>query len=245
MSHLGRWLTALVDGELDAAERDHVLNHLAGCPPCLREANEMRALKRRLTALGEPGDDAAIAGWLIDLVKFEHGPHGPSARLGARRSGDHTGALALGRRLLPAGLVRHGWTMAAGSAAAGLAAIGVAAFALSNSAGPPPAPRITPAVDSYVLQHAYDAGQSKVRSTSGSSLLQLGQGSKDQGVAGYGQLGRGSYGLWHTSSGTLMSPEPFGPATTSPARSTSLPSAGSTSAPLRHGGHQPARKKAP
>ena len=47
MNHLGRWLTALVDGELDLQERDRVLNHLAGCQPCLREANAMRALKRQ------------------------------------------------------------------------------------------------------------------------------------------------------------------------------------------------------
>ena len=53
MSHLGLWLSALVDGELDGIERDRVLNHVAGCDMCRTEANAMRALKRRLTALGE------------------------------------------------------------------------------------------------------------------------------------------------------------------------------------------------
>ena len=49
MSHLGRWLSALVDGELDGVERDRVLNHVAGCDACRQEANAMRALKRHLS----------------------------------------------------------------------------------------------------------------------------------------------------------------------------------------------------
>src|SRR5215472_9859398 len=71
MSHLGRWLSAQVDGELDGIERDRVLNHLAGCEACRREANALRALKRRMTSLGESAADAAIARRLIERARSE------------------------------------------------------------------------------------------------------------------------------------------------------------------------------
>jgi anti-sigma factor RsiW len=49
--HLGDRLTALVDGQLDHADRDRVLAHLARCAECRREAAEQRALKVRLDRL--------------------------------------------------------------------------------------------------------------------------------------------------------------------------------------------------
>ena len=49
MSHLGDRLSALVDGELDGAERDRAYAHLAGCEQCRNEAAELRALKRKLS----------------------------------------------------------------------------------------------------------------------------------------------------------------------------------------------------
>jgi len=165
MSHLGRWLTALVDGELAPDERDHVLNHLAGCQGCLDEANAMRALKRRLTALGDTSSaDAAIAARLIELAgdgQVRAGPERPWP--GARRP-------SAPRRDRPWG-IPEGWKVAAGSAGSALVAIGFAAFLLGSTAGDPPAPRVTPSVDSYLLQHDYDAGQAPARAGSGGSFL--------------------------------------------------------------------------
>ena len=51
MSHLGDRLSALVDGELGAAERDRAHAHLASCEQCRAEAAELRALKRKLRGL--------------------------------------------------------------------------------------------------------------------------------------------------------------------------------------------------
>ncbi|HEV7932979.1 MAG TPA: zf-HC2 domain-containing protein [Actinomadura sp.] len=51
MSHLGKRLTALVDGELGHEERDRALAHLATCPQCRSEAEELRRLKSRLRSL--------------------------------------------------------------------------------------------------------------------------------------------------------------------------------------------------
>ncbi|MFB9840048.1 anti-sigma factor family protein, partial [Actinoallomurus acaciae] len=58
MTHLGERLTALVDGELGHDERDRALAHLAACDLCRAEADALRALKRRLRAMGDadPGE---------------------------------------------------------------------------------------------------------------------------------------------------------------------------------------------
>ncbi|MCD0448045.1 zf-HC2 domain-containing protein [Actinocorallia sp. API 0066] len=52
MSCLGERLTALVDGELDHDERDRAHAHLVLCATCRAEAEALRAVKRRLSALG-------------------------------------------------------------------------------------------------------------------------------------------------------------------------------------------------
>ena len=74
MTHLGRWLSALVDGELDDIERDRILNHLARCLPCRVEANELRALKRRVTEFGgapDPAADQAADRWHAGRARAE------------------------------------------------------------------------------------------------------------------------------------------------------------------------------
>ena len=176
MSHLGRWLSALVDGELDGSERDHVLNHLAGCRSCRQEANAMRALKRRLIALGDTSAEPAIASRLIELARGDRTAVGavplPAtglAHLG--RAGD------LGHRLLT-----RSWRLAAASASGSLVAIGVMAFLLGNGATAPPVPEVTPSVDSYLIQHAYDAGQARA-----GSLPATGKAPASPGQVGPGQ----------------------------------------------------------
>ena len=74
MSHLGDRLSALVDGELDGAERDRAHAHLAGCEQCRTEAAELRVLKQKLRELmtGAPAE-AAMTSRLIALT----GPGGP------------------------------------------------------------------------------------------------------------------------------------------------------------------------
>ena len=58
---------------------------------------------------------------------------------------------------------RPGMRLLAASAGCALAAVGTMAFLLGSTGGSP-APRITPSVDSYLLQHAYDAGQAPASS---------------------------------------------------------------------------------
>jgi anti-sigma factor RsiW len=154
MSHLGRWLSALVDGELEGSERDRVLIHLAGCESCRQETNTLRALKRRMTALGETSADSAIAGRLIELARYEQEFAATAAPTSSASWPAWPAAgPALGRH--PA---RPGWVVVASSAGMAIAAIGVAAFMLGGVQRAPE-PRVTPAIDTYWPQHDYDMGQ--------------------------------------------------------------------------------------
>jgi len=157
VSHLGHRLSALIDGELDGAERDRVLVHLARCESCRSEAVALRTLKRRMNALGEAAADAALTRRLIGLAQpggaVPAGPPGPVSwsRLGA-------GSLAAGyggRELRPA------WYVTFGAAAVILASVGAAAFLVGGGTDQP-GPRVTPAVDTYVMQHDLMTGVAPV-----------------------------------------------------------------------------------
>lgn len=84
MDHLGERLSALIDGELGAAEHERALIHLAKCEPCRFEADMMRRLKRRLTGLGEPEPDLDFMGRLMARPGMD-GPFGSSPPLGSSR----------------------------------------------------------------------------------------------------------------------------------------------------------------
>ena len=152
MSHLGQRLSALIDGELDGDERDRVLVHLARCEPCRAEAIALRMLKRRMNALGGAAADSALMHRLIGLAMsadsdadgreiWERGPWaagGPAAGFGARE-------------------LRPGRLALAGCGALLLMSLGAAAFA-AGGGGHQPGPRVTPAVDVYMIQHEFLTG---------------------------------------------------------------------------------------
>ncbi len=141
MSHPGQRLSALVDGELSETERDRVLAHLAGCPPCRREAIALRALKQRMTSLGD-----AAAG--TDLV------HRLLAMSPAPAPGWAAGE-ALARPQRPV-LLRP---VPVAAAASSLVVAGLAAAAfLAGGGSPAPAPTVTPAVDVFMIQHVITPG---------------------------------------------------------------------------------------
>lgn len=167
MTHLGRWISAQVDGELAGIERDRVLNHIAGCEACREEANSLRALKRRMTELGGSTDEESIAGRLIELGRSDQ--DFAAQVFGDSDFGDaNFGAPPFGRLPWPAQFAqidswpKHpklGWRLATGSAGTVLLTLGVLAFMLGGSQPEQPAPRVTPAMDAYWKQHANDAGQ--------------------------------------------------------------------------------------
>ncbi len=157
MSHLGHRLSALIDGELDAAERDRVLVHLARCEPCRQEAVALRTLKRRMNALGEAAADAALTRRLIGLAK-PGGCDPPGQDPWPRMAeSDPIGSGRGGREVRPA------WYVTVGATAVVLVGVGTAAF-LAGGGPDQPGPRVTPAVDSYVMEHNLMNGEDPVTS---------------------------------------------------------------------------------
>ncbi len=136
MSHLGHRLSALIDGELSADERDRVLAHLAGCDPCRDEAAALRALKRRMHSLGEAMVDAALTGRLMAMDV----PDG-----GASWAGRAPWRPRHGR---PAAFY-----LTAGLIASAMVGLGTTAFMIGGDQEVP-GPRVTPAVGTFLVQHA-------------------------------------------------------------------------------------------
>jgi anti-sigma factor RsiW len=166
MSHLGRWISAQVDGELAGTERDRVLNHIAGCEACREEANTIRALKRRMTELGDSANEESIAGRLIELGRSDQD-------FAAQIFGHPQFAPAPWQPQLsePDGWPKHSrlsWRVATGSAGTVLLTLGVIAFLLGGSQPDRSVPRVTPAVDAYWKQHSYDTGQEPANGTAAS-----------------------------------------------------------------------------
>jgi len=139
VSHLGYRMSALIDGELSHEQRERVLAHLARCEPCRREAAALRALKRRMHALGEATANTELTDRLVAL--------------GARYPGQ--AGLGLSRRRWPVRSIA-----VACLAVAGLG-LPVAAF-LAGGGQQEPGPSVTPAVDMFVTQHEISTGDAQV-----------------------------------------------------------------------------------
>src|SRR6516165_11226538 len=151
MSHLGDRLSALVDGELDGAERDRAYAHLASCEQCRTEAAELRALKQRLRSLvSDAPAEAAMTRRLIAMT----GPGGP---LPPRQRLLRPAARRETRRPGPRGPVRRRYlVLGTVSLVVGL---GTAAFTVGGNGEAAPGPKITPPVKMYSVEHAITTGE--------------------------------------------------------------------------------------
>jgi anti-sigma factor RsiW len=170
MTHLGNRLSALIDGELDGAERDRAYAHLAGCEQCRTEAAELRALKQKLRALmSRAPAEAAMTRRLIamtgpggplpprrGLLRLASGPRS-AVRRETRRPGPRGSRVPVRRRYLVLGTV---------SLVIGL---GTAAFTVGGSGAAAPGPRITPPVEMYSVEHAITGGEVPFTGPSGRS----------------------------------------------------------------------------
>jgi len=162
MSHLGNRLSALVDGELDGAERDRAHAHLAGCQQCRAEAAELRALKQKLRSLTTRAPaEAAMTSRLIAMTG-PGGPQPPRRRLlraipgtgGGPRPADR-GSLRPGMPRPRRGRRRRALVIGAMSLVVGL---GTAAFTAGGGGEAAPGPKVTPQVELYGVEHAITTG---------------------------------------------------------------------------------------
>ena len=156
MSHLGDRLSALVDGELDGAERDRAYAHLASCEQCRTEAAELRALKQKLsTLLSRAPAEAAMTRRLIAMTG-PGGPLPPRRRLLRLAPGPRPAGRRETRRPGPRSPVRRRYLVfGAMSLVVGLSA---AAFTAGGGEAAP-GPRITPPVEMYSVEHAITTGE--------------------------------------------------------------------------------------
>ncbi len=163
MTHLGEQISALIDGELTGAELDRANAHLAACERCRAEAAELRQLKRALRALFEVDCDDELTRRLLR----EAGPGGPvpsrqdrreqyrrdrgkgprdkrpRGRGGGRGDGDE-----------PRSRARYVVWSAVSLFVVG---IGAAAFSMGGG-GAAPAPKITPQLEMFSVEHAIVSG---------------------------------------------------------------------------------------
>ncbi|HSZ45977.1 MAG TPA: zf-HC2 domain-containing protein [Streptosporangiaceae bacterium] len=144
MTHLGQRLSALIDGELDGDDRDRVLGHLARCGWCRDEAAALRALKRRMNALGEAAAGSALTGRLMGLSAQSDDDIWPQPAGAGFPFAAHSRPESRASRYF-----------LAGSVAVFLAGLGTAAFiAGGEPQAQAPAPKVTPSVDVLLLEHA-------------------------------------------------------------------------------------------
>jgi anti-sigma factor RsiW len=168
MSHLGQRISALIDGELSDSERDRVLTHIAGCDVCRQEAVALRALKHRMHSLGEAMVDAALTGRLMAMSMPPDGRPW-TARQPWRSRGGFPAA-----RMLTAGIL-----------ASTVAGLGAAAFFVGGEQQVP-GPKVTPAVDTFLVQHAMVTGDLPVTQASGTASSAAPSSSRVTGTAAAG-----------------------------------------------------------
>jgi anti-sigma factor RsiW len=163
MTHLGQRLSALIDDELDGEDRERVLVHLAKCEPCRAEAVALRTLKRRMNALGETTEaDSALTGRLLGLAGLAAAGTGLDGHGGFPMTAWSAASAAVPGGRLGWPDTRPAWYMLGGAVTVFLAGLGTAAFVAGGSPQQEPEPRITPAVDIFVLQHDMLSGEMPV-----------------------------------------------------------------------------------
>ncbi len=68
MTHLGQRLSALIDGELEASERERAFWHMAKCGSCRDEVAALWTLKRRMNGLRESASTSGLTGLTGRLI---------------------------------------------------------------------------------------------------------------------------------------------------------------------------------
>ena len=160
MTHLGEQISALVDGELSGADLDRANAHLAACERCRAETAAERQLKRALRALFEVDCNDELTRRLLAKA----GPGGPVPSRQTRRDQYRRGRGKGPRDQRPRGRDAEGaarsrvryalWT----AVSLFVVGIGAAAFSMGGGGSAAPAPKITPQLEMYSVEHAIVSG---------------------------------------------------------------------------------------
>jgi anti-sigma factor RsiW len=173
MTHLGERMSALVDGELDHAERDRLLGHVADCQPCRSELDLLRKIKARLArstgpemsptllskllAMAEPGGPLPPARRPVAGPSYPIAPPPRTAATDAsgRPVAAPAGSTGPGRTRRRGGRRRYVYLTGASALSVGLIALGTAFAAGDISRGG--GPLVTPPMDQLIVRHAQTA----------------------------------------------------------------------------------------
>ncbi|MBE1877091.1 anti-sigma factor family protein [Myceligenerans pegani] len=142
--HLGSWISALADGQLDASQTEEALEHVAVCRACARELDDARRSRRLLaSATDDVRPDPALTARLIALQASIPGTDDDPLRSPRRPTWGATPLPGLvdGVRLsghVPTGRRRTARFLALGAGSVG--ALGLVLFGLGQS------PQVTPGV---------------------------------------------------------------------------------------------------
>jgi hypothetical protein len=173
VTHLGQRLSGLIDGELEASERERAHSHMAKCGSCRDEVAALWALKRQLNGLRESAAGVGLAGLTGRLMGLSDLPDLDDSAL--------SGGMPSGQTMWPPPSPPGGWPhqeppapdgasaergshpdqrgsrlFLAGSVAIFLAGLGTAAvIAGGEPQAQAPAPAVTPSVDVLVAPHSY------------------------------------------------------------------------------------------
>jgi anti-sigma factor RsiW len=177
VTHLGEQISALIDGELTGAELDRANAHLAACERCRVEAADIRQLKRSLRALFEVECDDELTRRLLG----EAGPGGPVPSRQDRREQYRRDRGKGPRDKRPRG---RGGGRGDGDeqrsraryvvwSAVSVFVVGIGAAAFSMGGGDSaPAPKITPQLEMFSVEHAIVSGTvpEPAQTTAGTSV---------------------------------------------------------------------------
>jgi hypothetical protein len=151
--HLGSQVSALVDGQLGAAESERAWAHVLVCPDCRRQVERETWVKKQLSAIATTAPEDPPPSLLGSLQHLRAEPFGATGPLGGSGDPDVAGDLAASQRAAQAwahvdGLERRSRNRRrAGLVLAGAGSVSAAVFGLASVGGaglgigtPAPAP---------------------------------------------------------------------------------------------------------
>lgn len=136
-AHLGAWVSALADGQLDPAAAERALAHVATCDACAAELQAARAAREAVAAVDDVQPPSELTWRLLGLPASVHtdepAPHRPAVLAVGRLGMDPVSLFAMPSGGLRGDVAhRRPWARIAGGSLAGLGALAAMLFVLGD-----------------------------------------------------------------------------------------------------------------